>query len=142
MRSVLELSFKYLDTSVHECALYQSHFPGSFSQKAALDILRNCTNSSPINCLTNLADRSLLDPYYAGQHRYQFHKLIKEYLMDVESRKSGVETSRIAVRFNSSFLAHYTQVLSGLSTDIVRYLMMIISSTDLSMTVIILNGFQ
>jgi len=66
-----------------------------------------------INCLTNLADRSLLDPYYAGQHRYQFHKLIKEYLKDVESRKSGVETSRIAVRFNSSFLALYTQLLSG-----------------------------
>ena len=27
MRPVLELSFKYLDTSIHECALYLSHFP-------------------------------------------------------------------------------------------------------------------
>jgi len=44
MRPVLELSFKYLDTSIHECALYLSHFPGSFSQEAALHILRNCTN--------------------------------------------------------------------------------------------------
>jgi len=78
-----------------------------------LDILSNCGNSSPVKCLTNLTDRSLLDPYsYAGQPRYHFHKLIKEYLTDVESRKSGVETSRIAVRFNSSFLTHYTQVLS------------------------------
>ena len=33
--------------------------------------------------------------------------------MDVESHKSGVETSIIAVRFNSNFLTHYTQLLSG-----------------------------
>ena len=61
--------------------------------------------------------------------------------MDVESHKSGVETSRIAVRFNSSFLTPTFKYSVVLSTDIVRYLMMI-SSTDLSMTVIILNGFQ
>ena len=36
MRPVLELSFKYLDTSTQECALYLSHFPGSFSHEAAL----------------------------------------------------------------------------------------------------------
>ena len=78
-------------------------------------ILSNCTNSSPVECLSNLVDRSLLDPYsYAGQSRYQFHKLIKEYLKDVQSHKTDVQRSRIAHSFNSSFLAHYTQVLSGI----------------------------
>ena len=114
IRPVLELSYNYLDTSAKECALYLSRFPGSFSHEAALHILRDCTNSNPVKCLRNLTDSSLLNPYsYAGQPRYQFHKLIKEYLRDVESRKSGVETSKIAFRFNSAFLTHYTQVLSG-----------------------------
>ena len=115
MRPVLELSYKYLDTSTQECALYLSHFPGSFSHEAALHILTNCTNSSSTECLSNLADRSLLDPYsYAGQPRYQFHKLIKEYLKDVQSHKTDLEPSRIAHAFNSSFIVHYTQVLSGI----------------------------
>ena len=114
MRPVLELSFKYLDTDTQECALYLSHFPGSFSHEAALHILGYCTKSSPVECLTNLTDRSLLDPYsYAGQPRYQFHKLIKEYLTDVEIHKLRDESSRITIRFNSSFFNYYTQALSG-----------------------------
>ena len=114
MRPVLQLSFDYLDTNTQECALYLSHFPGSFSHEAALHILGYCTNSSPVECLTNLTDRSLLDPYsYAGQPRYQFHKLIKEYLTDVEIHKSHDESSRIVIRFNSSFFNYYTQALSG-----------------------------
>ena len=112
IRPVLELSYKYLDTSAQESALYLSHFPGSFSYDAASHILSDCNNSNPARCLTNLADRSLLDPYYyAGQPRYQFHKLIKEYLKDVESHKSGIETSRIAGAFNATFVTHYTRVL-------------------------------
>ena len=114
MRPVLELSFKYLDTSTQECALYLSHFPGSFSHEAALHILKNCTNSSPVECLSNLTDRSLLDPYsYAGQSRYQFHNLIKEYLKNTQSHKTDVQRLRIAHSFNSSFLIHYTQELSS-----------------------------
>ena len=109
MRPVLELSFKYLDTSTQECAVYLSHFTGSFSHEAALHILSKCTNSSPVEHLTNLTDRSLLDRYsYAGQHRYQFHRLIKEYLMDIDSHQPYAKTLRIATRFNSSFLVHYT----------------------------------
>ena len=113
MRPVLDLSFKYLDTSTQECALYLSHFPGSFSHEAALHILSNCTNHSPVKCLTNLTDRSLLDQQpNAGQLHYKLHRLIKEYLMDVESQKLKIEVSRIALTFNSSFLMHYTQTLS------------------------------
>ena len=59
MRPVLKLSYNYLDNSTQECALYLSHFPGSFSEDAALDILSNCTNSIPIGCLRNLTDTSL-----------------------------------------------------------------------------------
>jgi len=114
MRPVLELSYKYLETNTQECALYLSHFPGSFSHEAASHILTNCTNSNSVKCVMNLTDSSLLNPYsYAGQPRYQFHKLIKEYLTDVESRKPSFETSKIAARFNLTFLTHYTQLLSG-----------------------------
>ena len=34
MRPVLRLSYNYLDNSTQECALYLSHFPGSFSEDA------------------------------------------------------------------------------------------------------------
>jgi len=113
MRPVLQLSYMYLSPKTQECALYLSHFPGSFSHEAAWRILSYCNTSSPVKCLMKLTDRSLLDPYsYAGQTRYQFHKLIKEYLKDVESHKPGVETSRIAGAFNSSFVTHYTRELN------------------------------
>ena len=131
MRPVLELSFKYLDNSTQECALYLSHFPGSFSHEAPLDILSNCTDSSPVKCLTNLTDRSLLDQYsFADQCRYKFHNLIREYIIDAESRGQrsiastvfrfireymfGVESQHpITSRFNSGFVRYYTQVLSN-----------------------------
>ena len=92
---VLELSFKYLDTSTQECALYLSHFPGSFSHEAALYII---TINKPAECLSSLADRSLLDQYsYADQHRYKFHKLIREYMIGVE--------------FQHQFVSYYTVII-------------------------------
>ena len=112
MRPVLELSFNYLDKDTQECALYLSHFPGSFSREAALSILSNCTNntSGAVECLRKLIDASLLNAYfYAGQSRYVFHRLIRDYLTDVETQISP--TSMKAVRFNSSFFLHYVKTL-------------------------------
>ena len=104
MGPVLRLSFNYLDNGTQECALHLSHFPGSFSREAAFHILSNCTNntSGPAECVQKLTDVSLLNAYfYAGQSRYQFHKLIKNYLTDVET--DIYPLSLKAVRFNSSF---------------------------------------
>ena len=82
MRHVLRLSFQYVDNASQECALYLSHFPGSFSEDAGLHILTNCTNSTPVECLRNLTDLSLIDAYsYAGQSRYQFTNLSKNICM-------------------------------------------------------------
>ena len=112
MRPVLKLSFNYLHSDTQECALYLSHFPGSFSEDAALHILSNCTNSAPIACLRNLTDTSLLDPYsYAGQSRYQFHRVIKEYLIDVESHSLPTTVTSMNALLNLSFVVHYTQTL-------------------------------
>ena len=118
LRPVLRLSFNYLYIDTQECALYLSNFPGSFSQEAALHILSNCTNSTSTGCLRNLTDTSLLDLYsYAGQNRYQFHKLIKEFLIDIESHDNQIlETSMISIRFNSSFVLYYTQLLHNFVT--------------------------
>ena len=111
MRPVLRLSYNYLDNATKECALYLSHFPGSFSEEAALHVLSNCTNSTPIKCLKNLTDTSLLGPYsYSGQSRYQFHKVIRNYLADVES--CTYPLSLRAFRFYSSFVLTYTQILN------------------------------
>ena len=113
MRPVLRVSYSYLDNDTQECALYLSHFPGSFSEEAALDILSNCTNSSPSGCLRKLSYMSLLDTYYyAGQPRYKFHRIIKEYLFDVESKRMPIIVTSVNWLFNSSFLLHYTQTLN------------------------------
>ena len=112
MRPVLRLSFNYLDNGTQECALYLSHFPGSFSEEAALHILSKRTNSTsgPAEYLQKLSDMSLLDEYfYAGKSRYQFHRLIKDYLTDVETRTSPLSVK--AVRFNLHFFLHYIQTL-------------------------------
>ena len=113
MRPVLRLSFNYLDNDTLKCALYLSRFPGSFSQEAACDILSNCNISTPIECLRTLSDTSLLDYYkYAGQSRYQYHRIIKEYLIDFESHINLVTVTSMNALFNSSFVFHYTQTLS------------------------------
>ena len=61
MRPVLKVSFNYLDNATQECTLYLSHFQGSFSEEAALHILSNFTNSTPIRCLRTLSYISLLE---------------------------------------------------------------------------------
>lgn len=43
---------------------------------------------------------------YAGQSHYQFHKFIKE-------SNIAMSASRVAITFISSFLTHYTQILSS-----------------------------
>ena len=92
------------------CALYLSHFPGSFSEEAALDIVSNCTNTTPKECLRNLIDTSLLDRYsYPDQTRYKFHNIIKLYLIDVAYQSS--QNDDISMMFNSTFVLYYTQLL-------------------------------
>ena len=116
LRPVLRLSFNYLHSDTQECALYLSHFPGSFSQEAALHILSNCTNSTSTGCMRNLTDSSLLDLYfYAGQNRYQFHKLIKEFLIDIKYHDNQILDASM-IRFNSSFVLYYAQLLHNFIT--------------------------
>jgi len=50
---VLQLSYKYLDTSTGECALYLNFFfPGLFGHEAALHIINNCSVNA-VGCLSN-----------------------------------------------------------------------------------------
>ena len=112
MRSVLRISFKYLNNGTEYCALHLSHFPGSFSHEAAMNILNVLNNNTPLQCLNRLAITSLLGIYfYAGQTRYQFHTLIKGYLTETESRNIPYFVTATNVLFNSSFVLHYAQAL-------------------------------
>jgi len=65
----------------------------------------------------------LLDPYYADQHRYHFHKLIKEYLTDVESHKPGSYWNIQELLLDSTQVSLHTTLKYSvvLSADIVRY---------------------
>ena len=113
MRPVVRLSFNYLDSDTQKCARYLSRFPRSFTQEAADDILRNLTNSTPFQCQKTLSDASLLDHYkHTRQIRFQYHRIIKEYLIDFESHDNPAIVTSMDASFNSSFVFHYTQTLS------------------------------
>ena len=111
MGHVLRHSYNCLDNRTQECALYLSHFPGSFSEDAAIHILSSCNNRDPLGCLNNLTHTSLLDTYisYAGQHHYQFHKIIKDFLTNIEFQMNPVTATSMNGQFNSSFVIHFTE---------------------------------
>ena len=83
---------------IRKCGYMVSLFPGSFSREAGVEILGSR------ECLDIFEKQSLLDEYFHGayQHRYNMHRLIKEYL------KEKVNSSDMIV-FERRFCEHYTQ---------------------------------
>ena len=92
MRPVLQLSYKYLDTSTGECALYLNFFPGLFGHESKqhctlLIIAPSMLLGVSVIIITN---RSLLDIHsYTSQSHYKLHQPIQRFLMEVEMNKSS-----------------------------------------------------
>ena len=109
---VLQLSYKYLHNRVQMCSQYLSHFPGSFHRDAALNILGKCNFSDPEHCLTSLPRRSFLEAYWhAGQPRYQFHRLIREFLLLIQCSDRHI----IGFTFSLHYQRYYSQNIASLS---------------------------
>ena len=114
--TVLKLSYNYLDDRIQVCSHYLSHFPGSFHRAAAQSILSMCNLSDSEYCLQTLTERSLLEEYWhTGQLRYQFHRLIGEFLQYVQTEYSDAHGRKITTKFNLNYQLYYSQDILSLS---------------------------
>ena len=121
---VLKLSYDYLNDRIQVCSHYLSHFPGSFHRAAAENISSKCDVSDPDYCLQTLVERSLLEEYWQidqhrYQHRYQFHRLIREFLHDVQTEDRD-KYGKIQTKFNLHYELYYSEEIFSLSSNYSR----------------------
>ena len=112
----ISLSYEYLTPWLQKIGRYLAHFPSSFDQEAACKILlrivkKFLTCSDVVGFLDHLLERSLLE-YHQRVHRYQFHRLIREFFLDIEKSNTRKNETR---RFSVSFQSHFADRLWSLT---------------------------
>ena len=131
----ISLSYEYLTPRLRKIGRYLAHFPGSFDQDASCKILLRIaknplTRSDVLGFLDHLVQRSLLE-YSQRVRRYQFHRLIREFFLDIEKSNGDVgknETRRFFMSFQSHyadrlfhfivlFIINYVEALAKLDTE-------------------------
>ncbi len=119
----ISLSYSYLDDDLKGIALFLAFFSGSFSKDAAIEISKGLqdiklpTNSTAKTLsvtqieLRALVDRSLLE-YNERGGRYQYHRLIQEFLLGMELSDSDFEaTVLVANNFHIGFRNYFLKKL-------------------------------
>ena len=106
----LSLSYNYLSARQRKLGRYLALFPGSFSADDACHILADVMKNECSAEIKLLHQRSLLQSLENG--RYQFHKIIKEFLAVVKI-SHDVDTNTTV--FMTRFLAYYGEKLYNLS---------------------------
>ncbi len=112
----MSISYRYLSPEMQLISQYLANFPGSFTLEAANAIvicgqaypcLKNASqNDSPwpvTKTLRSLTSRSLIE---FKQQRYTFHRLIMEFLREVQVSDSN------KAAFNSNFQVYYSFFLT------------------------------
>ena len=116
MVQVLYLSYKHLHNTTLSCGHYLSLFPGSFAEDAAINVLSKSQFRNPKACLRSLRDRSLIRPYeIAGQLRYQYHRLVKEFFKYKLKNSNDLDFDIIDQTFQTSFQWCYSRQLYNLA---------------------------
>ena len=114
----ISLSYHYLDEKLQKLGRYFANFPGSFSKETSCEIMLSFAQN-PVTCsyistsLHKLVQRSLLE-YNQRSGRYQFHRLIREFFLDIQKSMGsvGLEESE---QCSNKFRAHYAQMLYTLT---------------------------
>ena len=108
------LSYRYLLSEMRMISQYLAYFPGSFNLEAANAIIicgqaypcLEAQNESPVTkTLKSLTSRSLIEFNLIEKQRYTFHRLIMEFLRDLQVSDS------IKTEFNSNFQRYYSSLL-------------------------------
>ena len=111
----LSLSYKYLSRELRLGGQYIAHFPGSFQAQAAATVFESLSSNTKWQIdihrsMQALVQRSLL-VYNKRTERYNFHRLIREYFLDVQRHDKAFRNDTFALAFNN----FYTNVLSSLT---------------------------
>ena len=88
IRTSIHISYTYLTHECQICARFLANFPFPFSEKAALDVAKPWPGSIEFDtqrCIRVLLQRSML-VHNAPTKHFQFHRLIKEYLVNAQKR--------------------------------------------------------
>ena len=125
LKNSIGLSVNYLSHELKLSGCQLIVFPGSFDKDAANAVLDNSIALflvTPVrDILTSLVKTSLLE-FNERTSRYQYHRLIKEYFVDLvkyadAKRQKGALGNSIS---HSAFLVHYAQKLIAAS-NLLRY---------------------
>ena len=114
----ISLSYQYLDEKLQKFGRYFANFPGSFSKETSCEIMLSFAQN-PVTCGYNskliykLVQRSLLE-YNQRSGRYQFHRLIREFFLDIQKSMGSVGLDE-SEQFSSEFRTHYAQMLYTLT---------------------------
>ena len=107
MNYSISLSYNFLDNKLQKIASYLAHFPGSFDESAAINVLTNIYDIVNADYfLDELVIRSLLE-YNQETGRYHYHKLIKSFLF--HSNQSDARP------FNLTFQLFFSKALCTLT---------------------------
>ena len=111
----LSLSYKYLSRELRLGGQYIAHFPGSFQAQAAATVFESLSSNTKWQIdihrsMQALVQRSLL-VYNKRTERYNFHRLIREYFLDVQRHDKAFRNDTFALAFNN----FYMNVLSSLT---------------------------
>lgn len=104
------LSYKYLSPELRIEGQYLANFSGSFQTQAAIEIFKSLNFKWKVDVqksMQTLVQRSLL-VYNQRADRYNFHRLIREYFLEVQ--RHNTEYSR--EKFDLGFNHYYIKLLS------------------------------
>ena len=117
----VSLSYHYLTHRLQKIGRYLANFPGSFGEADACETLHrfaknpNATHTYLLTSMNELVQRSLLE-YNRRTNRYQYHRLIREFFIDVQ-RSIGEVGQNETRRFMVSFQLHYAIKLESLTEE-------------------------
>jgi len=107
----VSLSYRYLTHRLQKIGRYLANFPGSFGEADACEVLHyiaknpSTTHEYLSASMNELVQRSLLE-YNVRTNRYQYHRLIREFFINVQ-RSIGEVGQNETQRFMVSFQLHY-----------------------------------
>ena len=117
LNASFSLSYIYLGPKLQKIGRYLANFPGSFDREAAYEILRRVAKNASVTesyiatSMRELVDRSLLE-HSVRSDRYNFHLLIKEFFLHIQSTNRKMEERRL---FLVNFQWYFTEKLYSMT---------------------------
>ena len=123
VNSSFSLSYNHLGSRLQKIGRYLANFPGSFGREAACEVLRRIAKNASVTqsyiatSMRELVDRSLLE-HSVRSDRYNFHRLIKEFFLHIQSANRNMEERRL---FLVNFQWYFTDKLYMMTTEFEGY---------------------